>query len=83
LPGDEYHIAYDLPGDVGGYELFLESRGYYLEWMRREWIAEENKWKAMRLFRNPAFSLRRLAPEYKEVEPVMEAAFWGSKYVAP
>jgi len=83
LPGDEYRISYDLPGETEEYELFLESRGYYLEWMRQEWIAEEDKWKAMRLFRNPAFSLRRLAPEFKEVEPMMEAAFWGSKYVAP
>jgi len=81
LPGDEYTLVYELPGDAGEYELFLESRGYYLEWMRSEWNAEEDRLAAMRLFLDPAGSLRTLAPGFKRVEADLEAAFWSSKYV--
>jgi hypothetical protein len=81
FPGDEYTLVYRLPGDAGGYELFLESQGYYLEWMREEWIAEENALMAAALFLDPAGSLRRLAPEFKRVEARMDSAFWRSKYV--
>ena len=41
MPGDSYELAYDLPaGD--NFELFLDSRGYYLEWMREQWLRDEN-----------------------------------------
>ncbi|MGH7678387.1 MAG: hypothetical protein ACRENU_07980, partial [Gemmatimonadaceae bacterium] len=42
LPGDEYVLVYELPERFEEYELFLQSRGYYLEWMREQWLAEEN-----------------------------------------
>lgn len=80
LPGDEYTITYQLPGDAKDYELFLESRGYYLEWMRQEWLAEEDRLAAMRLFLDPVGSLRSMAPVFKQVEPKLEAAFWRSRY---
>lgn len=81
-PGDRYSLMYDLPSDASGYELFLDTRGYYLEWMRDEWIAETNLARAISMFLDPAGSLRRLAPEYKRVEAQMDSAFWRSKYVA-
>jgi hypothetical protein len=81
FPGDEYTLVYDLPDVRVEYELFLESKGYYLEWMRQEWMAEEEPLKAAQLFLNPAEALKRLAPEFKRVEPKLEAAFWKSKYV--
>ncbi len=37
-PGDSCRLEYILPEDFASYELFLESRGYYLEWMRDEWL---------------------------------------------
>jgi hypothetical protein len=79
-PGDSYTLLYELPDEAARFELFLETRGYYLEWMRQEWIAEENPMRAAALFLDPAGSLRRLAPEFKRVEPGLEAAFWRSKY---
>jgi hypothetical protein len=81
FPGDEYTLVYDLPADVEEYELFLESQGYYLEWMRDEWTAEENSILAAQLFLDPAGALRRIAPEFKRVEAELETAFWRSKYV--
>lgn len=81
LPGDEYSLVYRLPEDFARRELFLETRGYYLEWMREEWLAEENPIRAAALFVDPARSMRTMAPEFKRREAEMEAAFWGSRYV--
>lgn len=81
LPGDVYDISYRLPQHPDRYELFLEARGYYLEWMRQEWLAEENALAAARLVFDPAGTLRALAPAYKREEPRIERIFWNSRYV--
>jgi hypothetical protein len=83
LPGDEYTMVYRLPEDPERFELFLESRGYYLEWMRDEWIAEENPARAAMMFVDPDRALRAMAPEFKRGEAEMEASFWGSRYAKP
>lgn len=80
IPGDEYTLIYRLPENPRGCELFLESRGYYLEWMRDEWVAEENPSRAAMMFVDPARALRVMAPEFKRREAAMEASFWGSRY---
>ncbi|HEX4935449.1 MAG TPA: hypothetical protein VFV33_19850, partial [Gemmatimonadaceae bacterium] len=80
FPGDRYTLVYQLPAPAERYELFLETRGYYLEWMRNEWTAEEDPVAAASLFLDPARALRRLAPAFKREEPKLEAAFWRSKY---
>jgi len=80
LPGDAYLLGYQLPQHPEGYELFLESRGYYLEWMRREWLADEDPLRAAQLVVDPAAALRRLAPDFKRHEAGMEEAFWRSRY---
>lgn len=67
-PGDRYTLVYQLPGDAAAHELFLETKGYCLEWMRDEWIAEENRLMAASLFLDPAGALRRLAPAFKREE---------------
>ncbi|PYP32801.1 MAG: hypothetical protein DMD49_04870 [Gemmatimonadetes bacterium] len=81
LPGDAYELVYQLPPRPEGLELFLEARGYYLEWMRREWRAEQNPILALRLAIDPAGALRALAPAFKRLEPEMERLFWSSRYV--
>jgi hypothetical protein len=80
LPGDRYTLVYELPPDPETCEPFLESRGYYLEWMREEWLAEENPGLAALLLGRPDLALRMLAPAFKEMEPDMESQFWGSRY---
>jgi len=82
LPGDVYTLVYELPSD-GEYELFLESRGYYLEWMRTEWLPDENAQHVAQMIFSPADAMKRLAPAFKEVEADMEDAFWSSKYAKP
>jgi hypothetical protein len=81
LPGDAYDIEYQLPPRPEQYELFLESRGYYLEWMRREWLAEENLPLAAQILLDPAGAVRTLAPAFKRREPELERLFWSSRYV--
>jgi hypothetical protein len=83
LPGDEYDLGYRLPPHPEQYELFLESRGYYLEWMRREWLAEENLALAAHILFDPAGAVRTLAPVFKRREPELERLFWSSRYVRP
>ena len=80
-PGDSYTLHFHL-ADVES-ELFLESRGYYYEWMRREWLAEENPAEILRSVLDPHGALRRLAPKYKALEGKMEATFWSSRFGGP
>jgi hypothetical protein len=82
MPGDAYELDYELPpGD--DYEVFVDSRGYYLEWMREQWLREENPVAALRLLVDPARMLRQLAPAWKRLEAGAEAAFWRSRYAMP
>jgi len=81
FPGDAYDIVYRLPDNPTRYEFFLESRGYYLEWLRREWLPEADPVKAARMAFDPAGMLRELAPQFKAVEPNLEHLFWSSRYV--
>ncbi len=80
LPGDEYVLRYELPENYHQYELFLETRGYYLEWMRDEWLSEEDPVMAAMMFLNPEKALRKLAPKFKQIEAQMEDQFWRSRY---
>lgn len=81
LPGDKYSVIYRMPEDYRNYELFLETKGYYLEWMRKAWEEEENRDMALMMFWNPGKYFKMLAPEFKKIEPRIERDFWSSKYV--
>jgi hypothetical protein len=76
-PGDAYTMRFRLP--PGDQELFLESRGYYYEWMRDEWLKEEDQLAALQLVMNPRAALKRLAPKFKAIEPDMDRVFWQSR----
>lgn len=82
MPGDEYVMRYELPAPAESLELFLESRGYYYEWQRAEWISEQDPVMAAMVLAAPAELLRRLAPAYKRGESRMEELFWASRYNA-
>ena len=81
LPGDEYDIYYDMPEGPDNYEIFLETKGYYIEWMRDTWIEEENLKRAALLFNFPGLFMRIAADDFKKAEPSMEESFWNSRYV--
>lgn len=78
MPGNLFELKFELP-DSADYALFVESKGYYLEWMRPTWWKEKNLMKLMRMLDGDEKTWRDLAIEYKEHEADMEATFWGSK----
>jgi hypothetical protein len=78
-PGDVYKIEYELP--FINAELFLDSKGYYLEWIRDEWVKEQNFKKLDLMINNPALFLKKAASQFKKLEPQMEQTFWNSRYV--
>lgn len=81
LPGDEYELKYRLPETEAGFEYFIDTKGYYLEWMRENWLAEEDQLKVLNMFYFPGLYLKKAAPEFKKIELTMETAFWQSRYV--
>lgn len=78
-PGDIYDLSYELPFENA--ELFLDSRGYYLEWIRDEWVEEQSLRNFRLMVRNPERYLKTAAKKFKEIEPLMEETFWNSRYV--
>ena len=79
MPGDKFNIEFDLPSENQKYELFLNSKGYYLEWMRNHWFKDEDMAKLQELVERPKEYLRDEAQDYKEYEKYMEDDFWGSR----
>lgn len=80
LPGDRWTLVFDVP--PGDHEVFLESRGYYHEWMREGWLREEDPLALARFFLDPRSTMRRLAPAYRRIEDRIDAAFWSSRFGA-
>ncbi|MFC3417577.1 hypothetical protein [Algoriphagus hitonicola] len=78
-PGDEYRIIFPQES-LAGREYFLESEGYYIEWMREEWLKEENWSRVKKAMLFPSSYLKKTAPFYKLNETEMESIFWSSKY---
>lgn len=76
-PGDRVRLRYDAP--AGPHVLFLESRGYYYEWMRSEWLFDFDPAAGRELLGRPRRALRRLAPYYARVEADAEEVFWNSQ----
>ena len=79
MPGSEYKFQFILPDSNTDYELFLYSKGYYLEWMREHWIKDENLLKLRQMLLNPKKYLKEEAKNYKLYETQMEQAFWSSR----
>ena len=77
LPGNQADLFFDLP-DANGH-LFLKSKGYYLEWLREEWMKEKNIPLAQMLIYNPKKYYKIMAKEFKKYETEMEEIFWNSR----
>lgn len=79
MPGSEYRFNFSLPLKNTDYELFLSSKGYYLEWMRQNWIKDKDLLRLRQMVVNPKEFLKQEAREYKQYETVMEQEFWNTK----
>ncbi len=79
MPGSQYQFNFELPKPNTDYELFLYSKGYYLEWMRKHWIKDKDLLKLKQLVDHPKVFLKSEAKNYKRYEATMEQEFWNSK----
>lgn len=79
MPGSEYKFNFILPDSSSDYDLFLYSKGYYLEWMRQHWIKDKDLSKLNQMLNAPGRYLKREASNYKEYEKTMEMNFWNSR----
>ncbi|MBN2482102.1 MAG: hypothetical protein JXB19_10200 [Bacteroidales bacterium] len=79
MPGSAYKFNFNLPAENQDYELFLCSKGYYLEWMRNEWIKDKNLLKLNQMIKKPKKYLNVEAKNYARYESTMEEIFWNSK----
>lgn len=79
FPTEEYEIKFDIPNPDQQYELFLESNGYYIEWVRDQWTQEKDLKKLYRMMRNDKDTWRQLAIDFKKEEEGSERLFWSSK----
>lgn len=77
-PGDAYTLVYEAPG-ADDSELFVESRGYYLEWVRQEWLPDQDAAAAARFLADPRAALRGMAADYARIEPGVEEQFWRTR----
>ena len=80
LPGDEYRLTFAVPGSPESQSFFLESEGYYYEWMREEWLREEDPDMVALILMQPEEALRRLAAPFKAHEAGAEETFWASRF---
>jgi len=82
FPGNEFKFKFDLPAasSTQDYELFLSTKGYYLEWIRQEWLKDKNIVKLNKMLLNDPQTWKELAQEFKTMEHEMETVFWNSKY---
>jgi hypothetical protein len=76
-PGDAYDLFFPKP-KCERCAWFVESRGYYYEWMRDVWFVEQDRAKLVKLLFAPEAALKELAPAYRRIEPEIDRLFWES-----
>jgi len=83
MPGESFVLDFDISDDVASHELFLFSKGYYIEWMRGEWLGNVNRKKIRQMHLFPKKYLKQEAEKYQMYEEEMERLFWESKVTTP
>ncbi|GAB3661043.1 hypothetical protein GCM10028791_35280 [Echinicola sediminis] len=78
-PGDDYEILFPINWRED-HQYFIESTGYYIEWIREEWLGEQDLRMVKKMLIRPKAYLRKMAPYYKIREPHMEDIFWQTRY---
>ncbi|MBD3629471.1 hypothetical protein [Cyclobacterium sp.] len=78
FPGEAYTLDYGITYRKDR-EYFVESKGYYIEWMREEWLEDQNLQGARRAMLHPEKFLKEMALPFKAIEPKMEEIFWNTR----
>ncbi len=84
VSGDAYDLHYTLPSSKSSkqFSYFVDAKGYYLEWIREQWMGEESDRKVAQLFLRPADYIQSETKAFKRVEADMEQTFWRSRVPA-
>jgi hypothetical protein len=84
LPGDVHAITFQHPsGQADQWQLFLGADGYYLEWMRAEWLERTDPKRLRAMLMGNDAEWRSLTREFKAMETSMDAVFWNSQHPTP
>jgi hypothetical protein len=84
LPGDVHAITFEpTRGNAAAWQLFLGADGYYLEWMRPEWLEHTDPRRLRAMLLGNDGEWRALTREFKGMEATMEAVFWNSQTPTP
>lgn len=84
LPGDVHAITFQpTQGKAPEWQLFLGAEGYYLEWMRPEWLEHTDPQRLRAMLTGNDGEWRALTREFKAMEATMEAVFWNSQTPTP
>ncbi|WP_439481366.1 hypothetical protein [Cyclobacterium plantarum] len=78
FPGEAYTLDYGINYQKDK-EYFVESKGYYIEWMREEWLKDQNLQGARRAMLHPERFLKEMALPFKAIEPKIEEIFWNTR----
>lgn len=83
-PGEVRRITFGaLPEGEHRWQLFIGSDGYYLEWMRPEWLRNTDPGRLRAMLLGNETEWRALAREYKAMERSMDEVFWNSQQPTP
>jgi hypothetical protein len=83
MPGDEFSLSYLVPeieNNEHNYHVFLDAKGYYIEWMRASWLKDKDLLALKGMLDNPVQWLNSETANYKKYEAGMEKQFWESKW---
>jgi hypothetical protein len=84
LPGDVHAITFQpTMGNAATWQLFLGADGYYLEWMRPEWMEHTDPKRLRAMLLGNDGEWQALTREFKGMEATMEAVFWNSQTPTP
>lgn len=83
FPGEHYTLQFDIPEGTNPYTAFLYAKGYYLEYMRTDWLDDKDILKLRYMLNFPELYLKTEADDFKQYESMMEQIFWNSRISQP
>jgi hypothetical protein len=80
-PGDRYRLEFSVDEVAAGIQrtYFVSSSGYYIEWLRMNWIEENESYGPKIPLKLNDELLKRTAKRWLERRNTMESQFYGSR----
>jgi len=78
-----FRFCLDPIGQESEHEFFISATGYYLEWMRKDWMRDKDPKSFYKMIKLDKEYWSQLAREYKLVEAQMDEHFWQTNHKRP